>query len=216
MMISIIIKVNEVRGPHFEGLGRRPMKITREQAEQNRERILAAAVELFKAKGFDGVSVAEVMARAGFTHGGFYGHFESKEDLIAAVCEQDFSEKLAMWVRDLTDQDTRDLEQLTSRYLAARHRDDLPFSCPLPCWAVDVARQPPSIRRRFTQGFAALVEFLATKIPGRSKLRRRRQAIARWSSLVGAIVLARAVDDEDLSDEILKAVSDEYHPPQSK
>ena len=73
------------------------MKVSREQAAKHRERILGVATKRFRERGFDGISVADLMQQAGFTHGGFYGHFSSKEELMAQACTRAFAEKAALW-----------------------------------------------------------------------------------------------------------------------
>ena len=183
------------------------MKVSREQAAQNRERILAVAAQRFRERGFDGIGVADLMKQAGFTHGGFYGHFASKEELMAQACAHAFAEKVALWYDERELDVERPLASVATYFLTAEHRDDPGTGCPTATLAIDVSRQAPSIRRAFTDGLRQLVEFLTAKLPGRSKVAKRRKALAAWSTLVGAMMLARAVDDPDLSDEILNAVA---------
>jgi TetR/AcrR family transcriptional repressor of nem operon len=100
------------------------------------------------------------------------------------------------------------LASVATYYLSAGHRDDPGSGCPTATLAIDVSRQAPPIRRAFAEGLRHLVEFLTGKLPGRSQVAKRRQALFAWSTLVGTMILARAVDDPEFSDEILSAVSE--------
>jgi TetR/AcrR family transcriptional repressor of nem operon len=184
------------------------VKVSREQAAKNRERILEVAAKLFRERGFDGIGVADLMHQAGFTHGGFYGHFASKEELMAQACARSFAEKISLWHDERELDVDRPLASAAKYYLTAGHRDDPGTGCPTATLAIDVSRQAPPIRRAFTEGLRQLVEFLTEKLPGRSKAAKRRKALFAWATLVGAMILARAVDDPELSDEILSAVSE--------
>jgi TetR/AcrR family transcriptional regulator, transcriptional repressor for nem operon len=183
------------------------MKVSREQAVKHRARILDVATKRFRERGFDGISVADLMQQAGFTHGGFYGHFSSKEELMAQACTRAFAEKAALWQEERELDVDRPLASLATYYLTAAHRDDPGSGCPMAALAIDVSRQAPPVRRAFTEGLRQLVELLTAKLPGRSQAAKRRSALAAWATLVGALILARAVDDPDLSDEMLHAVS---------
>lgn len=182
------------------------MKVTREQAAKNREQILDTAARLFRERGLDGIGVADLMREAGFTHGGFYGHFESKEDLMAQACQRAFEERRERWNSFLEGESAAPLAALAKMYLTEAHRDTPGQGCPLPCLAVDVSRQSPEVRRSFTEGLRHAIERLASKLTGRPPKEQRREAIRGWASVVGAMVLARAVDDPALSSEILRTV----------
>src|SRR6476619_2991342 len=119
------------------------MKVSRQQAAQNRERIVEAAAQLFRERGFEGIGVADLMKEAGLTHGGFYGHFESKEDLMAQACTRASARSRALWTR-LAERAPRDpLAEIASVYLTARHRDDPGDGCLMAALASDAARQGP-------------------------------------------------------------------------
>src|SRR5262245_24790993 len=98
------------------------MKVTREQAAENRERIVNTAARLFRERGFDGVGVADIMKGAGLTHGGFYGHFASKDDLAAEACARAL-EKSAMKWSAILDTDANPLDTIVASYLSEAHRD---------------------------------------------------------------------------------------------
>lgn len=189
------------------------MKVSREQAAENRERILDAAAQLFRERGFDGIGVADLMKAAGLTHGGFYGHFSSKEDLMAQACERAYIRSLDNWNRLADQAPDSPLSAITSSYLSTRHRDRPGTGCTLAALGADIARQNPAVRSTVTQGVRHTIEFLARLIPGKSKDVKHEKALATFASMVGALVLARAVDDPMLSEEILQAVSTSISRP---
>jgi TetR/AcrR family transcriptional repressor of nem operon len=185
-----------------QGVG---MKVSREQAAQNRERILEAAAQRFRERGFEGIGVADLMKEAGLTHGGFYGHFSSKEDLIAEASARALAQSLELWSK-LADRPSGDpLSALADAYLNRRHRDNPGGGCVLAALGPDVSRQGRAVRRTVTDHVRSACDFLAKLIPGKSKAARRRKAISTYATLVGAMVIARAVDDRALSQEILDA-----------
>jgi TetR/AcrR family transcriptional repressor of nem operon len=203
MVIMYIVKRGGGRGD-AEG---KQMRVSREQAAENRERILAMAAKLFREKGFDGIGVADLMGAAGLTHGGFYGHFASKEDLAAQACARTFARSVEAWGRSVGQGTRGALAAIAASYLSVKHRDHPGGGCLLAALGTDVARQGPSVRRVVTEGLLGLIGLLARVVPGRSAAARRERALATMASLVGALVLARAVDDETLSEEILRATA---------
>jgi TetR/AcrR family transcriptional repressor of nem operon len=182
------------------------MKVTREQAAENRERILDAAAKLFRERGLDGIGVADLMKSAGLTPGGFYGHFSSKEALMAQACARALEGPVQKWR-------ARSLSEIVQSYLSGRHRDHPGTGCAIATLAGDVSRQGAPVRRAFTEGLRSLIEVLERLVPGGSGAARRKKALAVYSSMVGALVLSRAVDDPELSAEILRAVSSSLTRP---
>lgn len=183
------------------------MKVSREQAAENRERILDVAARLFRERGFDGIGVADLMKSAGLTHGGFYGHFSSKEDLMAQACARSLSGSLDKWNRLVKEAPDDPLSAITGDYLSVRHRDHPGRGCALTALGADIARLNPAVRQAVTVGVRSQIDVLAQLIPGKSKAVKHERALAAFASMVGAMVLARAVDDPALSAEILQAVS---------
>ena len=181
------------------------MKVSREQAAQNRERIVEAAAQLFRERGFDGIGVADLMKAAGLTHGGFYGHFSSKDDLIAEASARALTRSLALWGK-LAERASGDpLSAVAGAYLTSRHRDNPGAGCLLAALGPDVSRQGPLVRRAVTGYVRSAVDLLTKLVPGKSGAARREKAISTYATLVGAMVIARAVDDRALSQEILDA-----------
>jgi TetR/AcrR family transcriptional regulator, transcriptional repressor for nem operon len=181
------------------------MKVTREQAAQNRERILDAAAQLFRERGFEGIGVADLMKEAGLTHGGFYGHFSSKDDLIAQASARELTRSLEHWSNFARDASDDPLSAVAGAYLTRSHRDNPGTGCVLAALGPDVSRQGPAVRRAVTDYVRSVVDLLVKLVSGKSKAARRQKAICTYATLVGAMVLARAVDDRALSKEILDA-----------
>jgi TetR/AcrR family transcriptional repressor of nem operon len=184
------------------------MRVTREQAAANRERVLQVAGTLFRQHGFDGIGVADIMKRAGLTHGGFYGQFASKDDLAAETTARVLGKP--GWQERLTGKANPSFGDVVRAYLSPRHRDDPGTGCLLSALGSDAARQPLAVRRAFTDGLRARIDGLLTLVPGRSQAARREKALATMAGLVGALVLSRAVDDPALSDEILEATASAF------
>jgi TetR/AcrR family transcriptional regulator, transcriptional repressor for nem operon len=184
------------------------VRVTREQAAANRERILEVAGALFRERGYDGIGVADIMKRAGLTHGGFYGHFASKDDLAAEITERVLGR--SGWMERLTGMPKPSFSEVVRQYLSPRHRDDLGRGCLFAALGSDVVRQPRSVRRAFTEGLRLRVGALARLVPGRSAAVRRQQSLATMAALVGALILSRAVDDPEFSDEILEAAATSF------
>ncbi|CAN7354783.1 TetR/AcrR family transcriptional regulator [Mesorhizobium sp. LjNodule214] len=171
------------------------MKVSREQMAENRRRILDVASLLFRDKGFDAVSVAEVMKAAGLTHGGFYGHFSSKDDLIA----QTLAHVLAVEAGG-----GGDFRAYVDAYLSPRHRDNAAGGCPTAGLAAAIRHQTPAARSAMTEGLRSQIDRIGKALPELDAADRRRVAIGSWAAMVGAVILARAIDDPTLSDEVLE------------
>ena len=183
------------------------MKVSRQQAEKNRERVLDVAGRLFRENGFDGIGVDGLMKGAGLTHGGFYANFKSKEELAAKSCERTLAKLVEDWNRVADEANGDPLKAIVAGYLAISHRDDPGNGCVLAALGADVARKGPSVRHAVTEGIRPFIELLTRSVPGGSRAARRKKALTIYASLVGAMVLARAVDDPALSKQILQAVA---------
>jgi TetR/AcrR family transcriptional repressor of nem operon len=193
-MMIIIIKAGRVK----RRIG--GMRISKAQARENREQVLAAASELFRARGFDGVAVGEVMKAAGLTHGGFYNHFDSKDALAAEALESAWTQMAAERAR------AGDLRTMIARYLSPAARAAPGRSCPAAALAGDVGRQPAAVRAVFADGLEAMIASIADALPGGEPQARRARAVALTARMVGALMLSRAVpDDSPLAQELLEA-----------
>jgi TetR/AcrR family transcriptional regulator, transcriptional repressor for nem operon len=184
-------------------------RVSREQADSNRVAIVDASSRLFRERGIDGVSVSELMAEAGLTHGGFYGHFESKDALAAAACACAFQRSTEKWRRRVAgsvDDDSARME-LVDGYLSSKSRSSAGTSCPTAALAGDVAREPGEspIRAAFAAGVEDLLGVLERLQQTGAPAADRREALADLSSMVGALILARATSGRNISDEFLSA-----------
>jgi len=182
------------------------MRVSREQAAENREKIITAAAKLFREKGFDGIGVADLMKAAGLTHGGFYGHFSSKEDLMAQACERAVDELLAAGEARRSATSDSPYVAFLKNYLSLEHRDQPGAGCLVAALGAEAARQNKTVRSAFTQAQRRLLAALIDIIPGANKKRARENALVTLSMLVGAQTIARALDDEAVSQEVLALV----------
>jgi TetR/AcrR family transcriptional regulator, transcriptional repressor for nem operon len=191
------------------------MRVSREKAAEHRDRIIDAAGALFRAKGFGGIGVADIMKAADLTHGGFYGHFASKDDLVGEASRRIMARAAANWTKLVEAAPDNPYAALLEHYLSPRHRDDPGKGCAFAALGNDAARSGKIVRKAFAEGLAPLIDILAQSIPGKSipgksipgksKAARRRKAVAAMATLVGALTLARAVEGTPLSDEMLEA-----------
>lgn len=182
------------------------MRVSRAEAAQSRERIIEVAARLFRERGFDGIGVAELMKSAGLTHGGFYGHFASKEDLMAQACTRALEDSLDALHRMAERDRGNALSAIASAYLSPAHRDQPGAGCVLAALGAEAARHGSPLRGAFTQGVRSTVDVLTRLLAGKSQRAKRERALTIYASMVGALVLARAVDDAKLSEEVLQSV----------
>lgn len=192
-------------------------RITKEDKARNRQNILEAASRMFRSQGIDAVGIAELMKEAGLTHGGFYNHFASKNDLAVEVYGASYAASLgglARTIEDGPDQAGSPLERVVAGYLSTAHRDAPDGGCPSASLVTDAGRHSEAVQSAYAEGvegyltgFAA--EFLREAEEKDHELdpaEARRRAIRLLSEMVGALMLARAVChvEPELSDEILQ------------
>jgi len=184
------------------------MGYSQAQKEKTHKRIVAIASKRFREKGLAGFGIAELMKEAGLTVGGFYKHFDSRDELVAEA----LSDAFGVWQRQkaATASSGRPLsfEKLIDDYVSDVHRRNPGAGCAFSALAPEIARSDKRTRELTTDQVKADLELLAGLLPGKDKHRARSRAILTFSALVGAMSLARAVSDEDLSREILKTVAD--------
>lgn len=174
------------------------MRVSKEQAAANRERILTAAAQLMRERGISGVGVDAVTDAAGLTHGSLYSQFGSKERLAAEALSHALSGSAAMF------NGVTDLTGFVDLYLAPSHRDDPGRGCALAALGCEMAHQGGAVRQRFTEGLRRMIARVSSLMPASPAKRREDDALTVISTLIGALVLSRAVDDIDLSNRILK------------
>jgi TetR/AcrR family transcriptional repressor of nem operon len=184
-------------------------RVSRELAGEHRVAITEASARLFRERGFREVSVGDLMAAAGLTHGGFYGHFSSKDSLAAEACALAFERSCERWRRRIADAPTPASARtaLIDAYVSARSRNNPGASCPAAALAVDVAREGADapVRTAFTAGIEDLVRILASVERDPDPTAARAQALADLSTMAGALILARATAGHPMADEFLAA-----------
>lgn len=175
------------------------------------ERIVATAAARFREVGVDGVGVADLMKDAGLTHGGFYRHFGSRDELVAEAVERALAggRQAVETLQNMQRPAAAVLAVLVDGYLSTAHRDQLATSCAVTTLAGDVARSNERTRTAYTQQVERYLELLAQLIAADKQPARKARAMAALSTLVGAVSIARAVNDEKLSAEILKSAAEE-------
>jgi TetR/AcrR family transcriptional regulator, transcriptional repressor for nem operon len=181
----------------FEG---EAMKVSKAQVQENRARIVETAAELFRERGYDGVGVAELMAAAGLTHGGFYKHFKSKADLMAEAAAEGLAQSAVVT-------SAIDITSFVNHYLSREHRDAPGNGCTMAALCGDAARQPESIKAVFAAGIERQLAVLESNqnSDGDATEQARATLISTMAQAVGALVLSRACpDDSALADEILE------------
>jgi len=188
------------------------MKVTKAQVQENRARIVETASALFRERGYDGVGVADLMAAAGFTHGGFYKHFRSKADLMAEAAALGLSQSQAKF-------GGFDLAEFFSYYVSREHRDGRGDGCTMAALCGDAARQPEEIKATFAAGVESLLASLERGSAASGEANRREErskTIDMLAHAIGAVVLSRACpDDSPLANEILEVCRSEILAPLS-
>jgi TetR/AcrR family transcriptional repressor of nem operon len=184
-------------------------RVSRAQAEANHQAIESAASRLFRERGLHGVTVADVMAEAGLTHGGFYAHYPSKDALAAAACESAFAFAAEKWRRRIADAGSNAEARSTigERYLRSANCDPAVATCPTATLVTDVARaeQGHPIRAAYVAGVREQIDTLAGLNASGDRVRDRSAACVQLATMMGALLLARATHGDPLSEEIVTA-----------
>ena len=182
------------------------MRYPASETAKKHDNILKEAARLFRERGFDGAGVAEIMAAAGLTHGAFYAHFPSKDALEAEAVDRAFAQSDSR-VYALTANAGDAKRAFLDSYLSGAHRDHPGTGCAMAALGPEIARDSAA-RKPFTQGVKHMLDGMVSRFRWKHKGIARRNAIHLLSAAVGALILARAVDDPQLSDEILGSVRD--------
>jgi TetR/AcrR family transcriptional regulator, transcriptional repressor for nem operon len=177
------------------------MRVTKEKAAENRGRILKAAARLFRERGISGVGVDAVTEAAGLTHGSLYSQFGSKERLAAEALSYAIARSAAKL------EGAESLKEYAALYLGETHRDAPGRGCALAALCCEMPRESGAVRQRFTEGLRRMVERVCKLMGSAATRRREEEALVVVATLVGALVLSRAVDDLTLSGRILKAAA---------
>ena len=184
---------------------KRPSKRT-EQKERTHQRIVAAAARQFREQGLGGAGVQRIMEEAGLTHGGFYTHFGSKDDLTAESIALAMKTAREGWLEGAAFlRGPGATKRMLDAYLSRAHRDDPGAGCPLPSTSADVARAAPAVRRAYANELRKIIESLEHRLEDPEDEEAHQRAVGAMALCVGGLLLARAVDDDALSDDILRA-----------
>ncbi|TCL72632.1 TetR/AcrR family transcriptional regulator [Rhizobium sp. BK251] len=188
------------------------MRVSREKFAENRQKILEVAGVLFRENGFDGIGVADIMKAAGLTHGGFYGHFGSKDDLAFEVSRGLIVRVEERWKAIIASAPERPLAALLDHYLSQRNVLEHGDSCIFASMMQEVSRQTGPVRDTFSQGLVRLVDLLEGIVPGQSAEERRANAFSTLSAIMGAVILARVVEDPEDAEMFLKGTRRQLLP----
>lgn len=178
------------------------MRVTKEKAAQNKESMVLAAARSYREKGIDGIGIADLARSAGLTHGGFYGQFPGgKDQLIAEAVTKTFEPNVNEW------KTAESLNAIVQYYLSQEHCDDWGNGCPIPSLGADVARCGGAASASFTDGVKDLLNALMLHMPSGSEAEKSAKALQILVSIAGATLIARAVDDQALSEHVLQTVN---------
>src|SRR4051812_19944422 len=186
------------------------MRVSRIQAEENRQAVINAASRLFRERGFDGIGLKDLMEGAGLTQGAFYKQFASKEDLAAQASKRALESVADRWTSAAEANPKDPLGAVIAFYLSMGHREERMDGCPVVALGSDAARQGSDVKASFEAGINAYLETLSRMIAetdGKGLKTAKRKAMAILSTMVGALTLSRAVNDADLGRAILDAAA---------
>lgn len=182
------------------------MRVSKEKAAQNRQKILAAAARLFRQQGLNATGVDSITEAVGLTHGAVYSQFGSKEAIAVEAIHLALMRSMHLWQRTAQGKGRKRIFPAIVRgYLSREHRDSAGQGCVVAALGSEIARRSRAVRDALTVELKHALGFLVEVMPGNNPSRRYDDAIAAFASMVGGLILARAVSEEKLSDRILKA-----------
>ena len=185
------------------------MRVSKQAAAENRRRILTAATRLIREHGIAGAGVDAVTEASGLTHGAFYSQFGSKEAVVAEALSLALDEARELWEQRASGNDKRQArDRIIDEYLSPRHRNSMAEGCAVAALGSDLPRQPRRVREVFTKKIEESLAALGRLVPGKTTSRRQDEVIRLFSAMLGALILARAINDESLSRRILKTVAE--------
>ncbi|MBZ9978213.1 TetR/AcrR family transcriptional regulator [Mesorhizobium sp. BR-1-1-10] len=183
------------------------MRVTRSQAEQNRQTVIDVASRLFRERGFDGIGVKDLMEGAGLTQGGFYKQFASKDDLVAQASRRALESAANRWSAAAAASPEDPLGAVIDFYLSTGHREERMDGCPVVALGSDAARQGAEVKASFEAGIREYLEMLGSWVGEADGDAPGGKAMVVLSTMVGAVVLSRAVNDPDLAKAFLSAAT---------
>lgn len=180
------------------------MRVSRVQAEENRQAVINTASRLFRRHGFDGIGLKDLMEEAGLTQGGFYKQFASKEDLAVQASARALENASQRWAAAAAKNPDDPLGAVIAFYLSEGHREEKLDGCPIVALGSDAARQGPDVKASFEAGVKAHLELLGRIVSEADGKKARAKAMTILSMMVGALTLSRVVNDTGLARAFLK------------
>jgi TetR/AcrR family transcriptional repressor of nem operon len=181
------------------------MRRSKEETTRTRARIVERAAALFREKGIEGIGLADLMGDVGMTHGGFYRHFGSREELVAEACRRAFADSVRRMTGRAAADPERALEAIVKPFLSEAHVADPGRGCAIAALSGEIHRRDERAREAFTAGVEAIIDCLAAYQPGRTQAKRRERATATFAAMLGAVIIARGVDEPALRRSVLQA-----------
>jgi TetR/AcrR family transcriptional regulator, transcriptional repressor for nem operon len=183
------------------------MRVSRSQALENRQTVISVASRLFRERGFDGIGLKDLMKGAGLTQGAFYKQFASKEDLAAQASRRAFESATRRWSAAAAANPEDPLGAVIAMYLSAKHREEKMDGCPIVALGSDAARQSFDVKASFEAGIKAHLQVLSRLIGEADDQQTNGKAMVVLSTMVGALILSRVVNDKRLSKRFLEAAA---------
>lgn len=186
-------------------------KGTFKRKEITHERIVETAARAIRRSGYDGASVADIMKEAGLTHGGFYAHFPSREAMLVEAADRAGAESVAAVAGIAAAVPPEQaLQSLVAAYLSKEHLIGIETGCPVAALGSETPRQAPEVRRAATRRIKEMIDLVARQSPDWGKPDAHEHALVTVATMVGTLMLARAVDDSSLSDALLEATLKQF------
>lgn len=174
--------------------------------EATHERIVQVGARAIRRFGYAGIGIADIMKLAGLTHGGFYAHFPSREAMLAELADRAGVEAIATFLRITASAPAeQSLQSLLQVYLSEEHVKNPEVGCPIAALGTEMPRQAPAVRRAITRRIKEMVDVVSRQSADQGQPGARERALAITATMIGAVVLARAVDEEPLSESVLQA-----------
>jgi AcrR family transcriptional regulator len=192
---------------------RPPTRTASKRKEVTHDRILEVAARAIRRSGYDGTGVADIMKEAGLTHGGFYAHFASREAMLAEAADRAGAESMATSARIIaTAPPEQALQSLLHAYLSKAHVEGAERGCPVAALGSEMPRQAPEVRRAATRRIKEMIDLVARQSPDWGRPGAHERALVTVATMVGTLLLARAVDDPSLSNALCQAALKKFAP----
>jgi len=184
--------------------------------DASHERIVSAAARAIRRSGYDGTGVADIMKEAGLTHGAFYSHFPSREAMLAEAAGRACAESAALTAGAVEKRPPgKALEAMLRAYLSPEHLASIERGCPLAALGSETPRQGPEVRRAVTRHLKEMIDLVARQLPDWGQPGAHEQALVTVSTMVGALLLARAVDEPALAERLCAAALQRLLPSET-